>query len=118
MQPIPPNPSAVRINLDVQVVVKPMGAQAEGTRMDMIIKANPKISWLPTNVLNWCAQQFVKLLFNNMVSLSTNFDSSPYPKRVEANERNFYSFVKDGLAAWLRGELPEGGSIHKNPNSN
>jgi len=60
-----------------------------------IINCDPKISFIPTWLINQVVKQFAKILFNKLVSIASNYKGSKYEnKNPNDLDKQFYEFMR------------------------
>lgn len=96
--PIPTASKAMtRLSCDIMVIMEPVGENLQATNMDMIMKLDYKVDWLPQSFTNVSVKHFVKHLFTNVGNICAHFDTSPYKNRIESDDRGFYELVQKAV---------------------
>lgn len=63
--------------------------------MSGIINCDPKISFLPSWIINQIVKQFAKTLFNKLVTIAKNYRGSKYENKNPSEiDREFYEFIR------------------------
>jgi hypothetical protein len=63
--------------------------------MNAIINCDPKISLVPTWIINQIVKQFAKMLFNKLVTIAKNYRGSKYENKNPSEfDNKFYEFIR------------------------